>query len=118
MLPVGTRLARTRFSLPLAGGMGEVYCARDTTLNRGVALKVLPDAFTRDADRLARFKREGQALTSDPPVERNLSRPRREAGSACRHQAPAFPAPRTPPPHFHRKAQVRVWLNHMSRRKP
>src|SRR6516165_7474929 len=45
-------------------GMGEVYRARDTKLNRDVALKVLPDAFTRDADRLARFKREAQVLAS------------------------------------------------------
>ena len=47
-----------------AGGMGEVYRARDTKLNREVALKVLPDAFTRDPDRLARFKREAQVLAS------------------------------------------------------
>jgi serine/threonine-protein kinase len=47
-----------------AGGMGEVYRARDTKLNRDVALKVLPDAFTLDADRLARFKREAQVLAS------------------------------------------------------
>ena len=47
-----------------AGGMGEVYRARDPKLNRDVALKVLPDAFTRDADRLARFKREAQVLAS------------------------------------------------------
>ena len=47
-----------------AGGMGEVYRARDTKLNRDVALKVLPDAFTRDPDRLARFKREAQVLAS------------------------------------------------------
>src|SRR5262245_49922012 len=46
------------------GGMGQVYRARDTRLNRAVALKVLPDAFTRDADRLARFKREAQVLAS------------------------------------------------------
>jgi len=47
-----------------AGGMGGVYRARDTKLNREVALKVLPDAFTRDPDRLARFKREAQVLAS------------------------------------------------------
>jgi serine/threonine-protein kinase len=47
-----------------AGGMGEVYRARDTTLNRDVALKVLPDAFLFDPDRLARFKREAQLLAS------------------------------------------------------
>jgi serine/threonine protein kinase len=47
-----------------AGGMGEVYRARDTMLNREVAVKVLPEAFTRDPDRLARFKREAQVLAS------------------------------------------------------
>src|SRR5436309_6837518 len=44
--------------------MGEVYRARDTTLNRDVAIKVLPDLFASDADRLARFTREAQTLAS------------------------------------------------------
>ena len=47
-----------------AGGMGEVYRARDTKLDRDVALKVLPPAFTEDADRLARFEREAKLLAS------------------------------------------------------
>ena len=47
-----------------AGGMGEVYRARDTKLNRDVAIKVLPDLFVSDAERLARFIREAQTLAS------------------------------------------------------
>ena len=47
-----------------AGGMGEVYRARDTKLNRDVAIKVLPDPFASDSERLARFAREAQTLAS------------------------------------------------------
>src|SRR5262245_12646381 len=47
-----------------AGGMGEVYRARDTKLARDVAIKVLPDLFAADAERLARFQREAQLLAA------------------------------------------------------
>ena len=47
-----------------AGGMGEVYRARDTRLNRDVALKVLPESFARDGDRLRRFEQEAQAVAA------------------------------------------------------
>src|SRR5215831_11808134 len=47
-----------------AGGMGEVYRATDTKLGRAVAIKVLPDQFARDDQRMARFRREAQVLAS------------------------------------------------------
>jgi serine/threonine protein kinase len=47
-----------------AGGMGEVFRARDTRLGRDVALKVLPGVFAKDAERMARFEREAQVLAS------------------------------------------------------
>src|SRR5437016_13946082 len=47
-----------------AGGMGELYRATDTTLGRQVAIKVLPDAFAHDSERLARFEREAKTLAS------------------------------------------------------
>jgi serine/threonine protein kinase/Tol biopolymer transport system component len=64
-LTAGTRLGPYEVESALGvGGMGEVYRARDTRLNRNVAIKVLPEAFITDADRLARFKREAQVLAS------------------------------------------------------
>jgi serine/threonine-protein kinase len=64
-LPPGTRLGSYEIIAALgAGGMGEVYRARDTKLNRDIALKILPEAFAADADRLSRFTREAQTLAS------------------------------------------------------
>jgi Tol biopolymer transport system component len=64
-LTLGTRLGVYEVTAPIGeGGMGQVYRARDTTLNRDVALKVLPDSFANDPDRLARFQREAQVLAS------------------------------------------------------
>ena len=64
-LSAGARLGPYEIVSALgAGGMGEVYRARDAKLNRDVALKVLPELFARDPDRLARFKREAQVLAS------------------------------------------------------
>src|SRR6202790_5430762 len=51
-------------SLLGVGGMGEAYRARDTKLKRDVALKLLPDAFARDPERMARFQREAEMLAS------------------------------------------------------
>ncbi len=64
LLP-GTRLGPYEIVSALgAGGMGEVYRAKDTNLNRDVAIKILPESFALDADRVARFKREAQVLAS------------------------------------------------------
>src|ERR671935_2990240 len=61
----GARLGPYEIVAPLgAGGMGEVYRARDTKLNRDVAIKILPDAFATDAERVARFTREAQTLAT------------------------------------------------------
>src|SRR5688572_10434445 len=64
-LTTGTRLGPYEIVEPLgAGGMGEVYRARDGRLGRDVAIKALPAAFDADPERLARFRREAQTLAS------------------------------------------------------
>jgi serine/threonine protein kinase len=64
-LTPGTRLGAYEILSALgAGGMGEVYRARDTKLGREVAIKVLPEAWAFDGDRAARFEREAQVLAS------------------------------------------------------
>ncbi|MGH9657315.1 MAG: serine/threonine-protein kinase [Bryobacteraceae bacterium] len=70
-LQLGTRIGPYEVTAPLgASGMGEVYRARDTQLDRDVALKIVPDAFAGDPERLARFEREAKTLASlnDPHI--------------------------------------------------
>jgi eukaryotic-like serine/threonine-protein kinase len=65
LLDAGERLGSYEIVAALgAGGMGEVYRARDTRLGRDVALKILPDSFRTDPDRVARFRREAQVLAA------------------------------------------------------
>src|SRR5450755_875929 len=64
-LTAGAKLGPYEIVSPAgAGGMGEVYRARDSRLNRDVAIKVLPAAFARDPDRLRRFQQEAQAVAA------------------------------------------------------
>src|ERR1700730_16664404 len=64
-ISAGARLGPYEIVGPLgAGGMGEVYRARDSRLNRDVAIKTLPAAFAGDTDRMGRFQREAQVLAA------------------------------------------------------
>ena len=64
-LSPGTKLAHYEIIAPIGkGGMGEVYRARDTKLDRDVAIKILPEEFAKDKERLARFEREAKLLAS------------------------------------------------------
>ena len=64
-LSSGTRLGPYEVTEPIGkGGMGEVYRARDTKLKRDVAIKVLPEAFASDEERMKRFAREAEVLAS------------------------------------------------------
>jgi serine/threonine protein kinase len=65
LLAAGTKLGPYEINSPLgAGGMGEVYRAQDTRLGRRLAIKVLPDKFSSDAQRMGRFDREAKVLAS------------------------------------------------------
>src|SRR5215470_15166696 len=62
---IGTKLAHYEITAHLgSGGMGDVYQASDTKLNREVAIKVLPEILAHDAGRMARFEREAKVLAS------------------------------------------------------
>jgi eukaryotic-like serine/threonine-protein kinase len=64
-LAIGSRIGPHEITTLLGkGGMGEVYRARDTKLKRDVAIKLLPEEFARDSDRVARFQREAEVLAS------------------------------------------------------
>src|SRR6516162_2642215 len=64
-IAIGSQLGSHEITALLGkGGMGEVYRARDTKLKREVAIKILPDEFSRDSDRVNRFQREAEVLAS------------------------------------------------------
>src|ERR1700751_2622411 len=64
-IQIGQQLGSLEITALLGrGGMGEVYRARDTKLKREVAIKILPDQFSRDPDRVGRFQREAEVLAS------------------------------------------------------
>jgi serine/threonine protein kinase len=64
-LTTGTKLGSYEVASQIgAGGMGEVYQAHDTKLGRDVAIKILPEAFAHDPERLSRFQREAKMLAA------------------------------------------------------
>jgi eukaryotic-like serine/threonine-protein kinase len=77
MLSAGTKLGSYETTGAIgAGGMGKVYRARDAKLGRDVELKVLPEAFARDAERMARFQREAKVLAAVRPNPNRQQMPR------------------------------------------
>ena len=84
-LTVGSRLGHYDVTALIGeGGMGQVYRATDTKLNRQVALKILLEAFSDDPDRLARFQREAQVLASlNHPNIAAIYRPGRSRRHPC-----------------------------------
>ena len=81
-LSAATKLGSYEILAPIgAGGMGEVYRAKDTKLEREVAIKVLPPAVAQDPERLARFEREAKVLASlnHPTLRRSMGSKNRMA---------------------------------------
>jgi hypothetical protein len=97
---IGRTLSRHRIDAALgAGGMGEVYRATDTTLDRDVAIKVLPAAFASDPERLARFEREAKLRCRPSARPPRGDRPRRGRRSrSLRPRGPGGGRAFTPPP--------------------
>ena len=94
-LAVGQTLTHYQVLAPLgAGGMGEVYHARDTRLEREVAIKVLPEELAQDGGRLRRFEREAKALAR----RRGALATRSRGGSAGARAPPASRCAREDPP--------------------
>ena len=89
---IGTKLAHYSITGHLgSGGMGDVYQATDSKLGREVAIKLLPEAFTHDADRTARFEREARILASLNPRARPIPRIGLHNGRLCDTPIPSTP---------------------------
>ena len=100
-LVAGTRLGVFEILAPLGkGGMGEVYRAKDTKLEREVAVKILPEQMAQRPERMARFEREARLLAALDHPERELRRQQAEAALPERvnhHSAPAAVNAAAPP---------------------
>src|ERR1017187_7595862 len=98
-LSPGTKLGPYEIVAPIgAGGMGEVYRAKDTKLGRDVAVKILPAALAQDPDRLARFEREAKVLASlnHPHIAQIYGLEERALVMELVPGAPLVPPPRWP----------------------